>query len=142
MYDGGRVMTNQEAIKMLTAKAECLRRDASGIDVYCNSSNCINCEFCYEQGTIEMQLKALTIAISALEKQIPKKPVMGYAFTEKIREVIKRTDPERAESKTECCPVCGSTLGVSQFVKAQTCLRVGDSYCKRCGQAIDWEDET
>ena len=81
------------------------------------------------------------IAISALEKQIPKKPVMGYAFTEKIREVIKRTDPERAESKTECCPVCGSTLGVSQFVKAQTGLRFGDSFCKRCGQAIDWEED-
>lgn len=81
------------------------------------------------------------MAISALEKQIPKKPVMGYAFGGKIREVIKRTDPERAESKTECCPVCGRTLGVSQFVKAQNGLRVGDPYCKRCGQAIDWGKE-
>lgn len=69
-------MDNQEAIKRLTAKAECLRRDTSGIDVDCNSSNCINCEFCYEQGTREMQLEALTIAISALEKQIQKQPNM------------------------------------------------------------------
>ena len=83
---------------------------------------------------------AFDMAIEALEKQIPKKPVMGYAFGEKIREVIKRTDPERAESKTECCPVCGRTLGVSQFVKTQTGLRVGDPHCKRCGQAIDWEE--
>lgn len=82
---------------------------------------------------------AFDAAFEALDKQIPKKPVMGYAFAEKIREVIKRTDPERAESKTECCPVCGRTLGVSQFVKTQTGLRVGDPHCKRCGQAIDWE---
>lgn len=87
--------------------------------------------------------EAFEMAIDALEKQIPKKPVMGYAFGEKIREVIKRTDPERAKSKTECCPVCGRTLGVSQFVKTQTGLHVGDPHCKRCGQAIDWsEDKT
>ena len=134
-------MTNQEAIKMLAAKTECLRRDTSGIDVDCNSSNCGSCEFCYDQGTMGEQKEALTMAISALEKQIPKKPVMGYAFSEKLREVIKRTDPERAESKTECCPVCRRTLRVSQFIKAQTGLRFGDPYCKRCGQAIDWEDE-
>ena len=84
---------------------------------------------------------ASEIAVEAMEKQIPKKPVMGYAFAEKIREAIKRTDPERAESKTECCPVCGRSLGVSQFVKAQTGLRVGDEHCKKCGQAIDWEEE-
>ena len=83
---------------------------------------------------------AKDIAVNAMEKQIPKKPVMGYAFGEKIREVIKRTDPERAESKTECCPVCGRTLGVSQFVKVQTGLHFGDPHCKRCGQAIDWTE--
>lgn len=87
---------------------------------------------------VNERIEAVGVAISALEKQIPKKPVMGYAFPEKIREVIKRTDPERAESKTECCPVCGRTLGVSQFVKTQTGLRFGELYCKRCGQAIEW----
>ena len=88
----------------------------------------------------EPDREAMEMAFSALEKQIPKKPVMGYAFAEKIREAIKRTNPERAESKTECCPVCGRSLGVSQFVKAQTGLRVGDEHCKKCGQAIDWEE--
>lgn len=87
------------------------------------------------------QDEAINIALEAIAKQIPKKPVMGYAFGEKIREVIKRTDPERAESKTECCPVCGRTLGVSQFVKTKTGLHFGDPHCKRCGQAINWEDE-
>ena len=84
---------------------------------------------------------ALDMAISALEKQIPKKPVIGYAFPDKLREVMKRTDPEKAETKTDCCPVCGRTLGVSKFVQTQTGLRFGDPHCKRCGQAIDWEEE-
>lgn len=83
---------------------------------------------------------AVEIAVEAMEKQIPKKPVMGYAFPEKIREVMKRTDPEKAQTKTDCCPVCGRTLGVSKFVQTQSGLRFGDLHCKRCGQAIDWED--
>ncbi len=110
-------MTNQEAIKRLTAKAECLRRDTSGIDVDCNSSNCINCEFCYEQGTREMQLKALTIAISALEKQIPMKMPGTY------------TDYK--------CAVCGRKIRSGKGSSS----RVRDNFCQRCGQAIDWEGE-
>jgi hypothetical protein len=86
----------------------------------------------------EPESEAMEMAYSALEKQIPKKPVMGYAFAEKTREVIKRTDPERAESKTDCCPACGRTLDGSHFVRMQTGLHRGAPYCKRCGQAIDW----
>lgn len=97
--------------------------------------------FAYDEAEAGEFCRAYDMAVEALEKQIPKKPVMGYAFAEKIREVIKRTDPKKAEIKTECCPVCGRTLGVSQFVKTQTGLRVGDPHCKRCGQAIDWEGE-
>lgn len=100
----------------------------------------IECAIRHIESILDVDPWAVEIAVEAMEKQIPKKPVMGYAFGEKIREVIKRTDPERAESKTECCPVCGRTLGVSQFVKAQTGLRVGDSHCKWCGQAIDWTE--
>lgn len=89
----------------------------------------------------EPDREAMEMAFSALEKQIPKKPVIGYAFPEKLREVMKRSDSQKAESKTDCCPVCGRTLGVSKFVQAQSGLRFGDLHCKRCGQAIDWEVE-
>ena len=105
-----------------------------------NETDRIECAIRHIQTAVDVDPWAAEIAVDAMQKQIPKKPVMGYAFGEKIREVIKRTDPERAESKTECCPVCGRTLGVSQFVKAQTGLRVGDSHCKWCGQAIDWTE--
>ena len=83
---------------------------------------------------------AAELAVQALEKMMPKPPVMGYAYPEKLRTVfLNRGEKERAEAKTECCPVCGRSLGVSQFVKAQSGLRFGDQHCKRCGQAIEWE---
>lgn len=84
--------------------------------------------------------EALELAIDALEKQIPKPPKMGYAFPEIIRAVMTfRGDNEKAEAKTDCCPVCERPLGVSKYVQTQTGLRFGDSYCKRCGQRIDWK---
>ena len=86
---------------------------------------------------------AMEIAVEALEKQILKKPVMGYAYPPKLREImIRNGDIKKAESETECCPECGKPLEISQFVKTQSGLRVGAPYCKRCGQAIDWEEET
>ena len=84
--------------------------------------------------------EALDMAIEALKKQVPEKPVMDYGFPEKIREVmICRGDKEKAEYKTDCCPVCRRPLGTSQFVKAQTGKVCGAPYCKRCGQRIIWE---
>ena len=62
-------MTNQEAIEMLTAKAECIRREASGIDVDCNHRNCDECDLCYKHGTMGDQMEALGVAISALQEQ-------------------------------------------------------------------------
>ena len=62
-------MTNQEAIEMLIAKAECTRRDSSGIDVDCNLRNCDECDLCYKQGTMGDQMEALGVAISALQAQ-------------------------------------------------------------------------
>lgn len=86
--------------------------------------------------------EALEMGIEALKKQIPQKPVMGFAFREEIRAVmLSRGDKEKAEAKTDCCPACGRSLGVSQFVKQQTGLKFVDAFCKRCGQEIDWRNE-
>lgn len=60
-------MDNKEAIKMLTAKIECMQRETSGTDIECNSHNCDNCELHYTQGTIEKQIEVLNKAISALQ---------------------------------------------------------------------------
>ena len=91
------------------------------------------------QTAVDVDPWAVEIAVDAMQKQIPRKPVMDYQFSEKFRKVIERTNIELAKSKTECCPVCRTSLGVSQFVKAQTGQKYGDPHCKECGQAIDWE---
>ena len=93
-------MTDEEAIKILNA-AKLMTEGISDLSEACK------------------------IAISALEKQIPKKP--------------KAIDWERFEDKVDnaifmrggfWCPNCG------HFIKS-------GSYCCDCGQAIDWsEDES
>ena len=65
---------------------------------------------------IDDDLKAFKIAISALEKQIPKEPYW------------------RVEEGAEgwACPVCD--MGVT-IDGGRVC------FCGSCGQAIDWSDE-
>jgi len=62
-------ITPEETIKILTAKAECMRRETSGIDIDCNYRNCDECNLCYKQGTTGDQMEALRVAISALQAQ-------------------------------------------------------------------------
>lgn len=66
---------------------------------------------------------ACDIAISALEKQIPKKPV-------------------EYEDKYYGCTVCGNVLMIKwvKYPTVQTSKKCGLPYCMNCGQAIDWSD--
>lgn len=59
--------------------------------------------------------KALDMAISALEKQIPKKV--------------------RVTTSTKRCSVCGRQLSGIGNIHPER------KYCQKCGQAIDWEEE-
>lgn len=59
-------MTREEAIKMLTAKVECMLREISGSDEECNSHRCGECNLCYEQGDMGEQVEYLQMAIKAL----------------------------------------------------------------------------
>ena len=68
--------------------------------------------------------EALTMAINALEKQIPKKPEYeadGYADGELVYDYAK-------------CPICGHDFeyGINDW---------GCEYCSDCGQKLDWSDE-
>lgn len=60
-------------------------------------------------------------AISAIDKQIPKKP---YKVKEK-------------KQNEYYCIVCNRYLGDEMELK-YTCLQ--PEYCQHCGQAIDWSD--
>ena len=65
------------------------------------------------------------MAISALEKQIPKRPnyeADGYADGVLVYD-------------TAYCPVCNHTFeeGINEW---------GSDYCQDCGQALDWSEES
>ena len=73
--------------------------------------------------TSEMaEFKAL--AIDAIEKQIPKKPIKWTKIA-----TLNKSPVAISWESTYCCPRCKSNL-VSQY-----------KYCPQCGLEIDWEDE-
>ena len=98
-------MTNKEVINFLGQVRKIILDDKSWLE-----------------STIQPINEAFDMAISALEKQIPKKPEqsktprygMGYEYYD------------------WCCPTCGRFLA---FESSK-----GDHHCT-CGQAIDWEGE-
>ena len=64
-------------------------------------------------------LESIGIAISALEKQIPKK--IEYVYD---------GDADGSPVWEDRCPVCEAELDGRNYL----------AYCPYCGQAIDWED--
>ena len=78
----------------------------------------IDVRFCSDED-IEKTEAALKLAISALEKQIPKQP--KYEDVDNIYGAIKRT-----------CTACGDVCMVSNGAKPY------EHYCRHCGQALDW----
>ena len=65
-------MTNEEAIKMLTAKVECTKCLLDGTNPVCGYENCDDCDLCYAQGTAGDQIEALEKVIKALSRsEIP-----------------------------------------------------------------------
>ena len=65
-------MTNEEAIKHLIAKLECLTRSKGfreKCDTYNSYEGCYECDLGYKQGNIGEQIESLKLAIKALEEQ-------------------------------------------------------------------------
>lgn len=68
-------------------------------------------DYCQEMSYV---IKALEMAIEALEKRIPKKPIERYA--------------DYDDTEAGLCPFCNE--GVDEEM----------NFCSYCGQVIDWED--
>lgn len=66
---------------------------------------------------------AVDVAIQALEKQIPKKPIMKQYF-------------EDLEEEYLCCPTCGEIL--TDRIPADN--KTFYFHCMNCGQKFDWSD--
>ena len=62
--------------------------------------------------------KVVALACKALEKQIPKKVILGYDEQDSI-----------------CCPNCKGELMSMDWYDHWKC-----NYCEVCGQALDWSD--
>lgn len=70
---------------------------------------------------LDEDYEANAMAIHALEKQIPKKPI------------IHTND----KGRLACCPVCDSNVDWTY----EGFWRKGNpKYCRECGQAIDWSE--
>lgn len=77
--------------------------------VYTDETACEECEL-YSECTHETQADIARLAITALEKQIPKKPIRDGLYA---------------------CPNCHTIMLQGAFEARGKC-------CKECGQAIDW----
>ena len=64
--------------------------------------------------------KVIALACKALEKQIPKKVVLGYDEQDDI-----------------CCPTCNFGLAVVDSYKYESVVY---NYCPCCSQKLDWSD--
>ena len=66
--------------------------------------------------------EAAQMAITALEKQIPKKP-------------IKYSGKDSTKDQLACCPICD---GCVDWTYNGFWRKGNPQYCKECGQKIDW----
>lgn len=113
-------MTESEAKGFIHGKLDCMnecgvfnREDIKKKDL------CDNCDYCYSQGNFGQQREAFQIAINALEKQIPKKPMISY--------------DKRVKENWCSCSVCAFGFGWERTIHFK--------YCPDCGQKLDWSDE-
>ena len=98
-------MTNKQAINILLNEQKCIDGNDS---VQCDRK-CGSCDLVMDVATIR---EAYSMAISALEKQIPKEV--------------------RITTSTKRCATCGRQLsGIGNIHPRR-------NYCQGCGQAIDW----
>lgn len=105
-------MTESEAKKYMLIEKECINRD-------CNR-DCANCDIVQD---VEDLNNAYDVAINALEKQIPKKPI------------IKLINFCHAYH----CPVCNGYI-CSTAIRKEVILEE-NIFCGVCGQKFDWSDE-
>lgn len=112
-------MTREEAKEKLQAYLECKTKQTQGIWEECNDDLCDNCDLCYLQGNNGEHKESVRLAIEALEKQIPMKPIRNNPIINEIW-----------VEEAMLCPVCHAYVS-----------RFGYYYCGKCGRKIDWSDE-
>lgn len=97
-------------------------------------------------GDSEYMELAKQMGAYALEKQIPKKPVIGDTFSKKFQKAIIKScsNEDIAKGQSYKCPVCHQ--GIIMLWEAERNEKIygckcKDNFCKKCGQALDWSDD-
>lgn len=78
-----------------------------------------------KENSVKMVVKARDLAIKALEKQIPKKPIFNHNLSDTL-------------SVFHC--ECGNTIKVSHDIGIMN-NNNAPNYCSKCGCRFDWSDE-
>ena len=82
------------------------------------------------------------IAIQAIEKQIPKKPILKHDVS--VMHINRGDQPhewKRLESDNWHCLECDSFVGERVYVHDRHHDQRKKKYCDNCGQKLDWSDE-
>ena len=86
-------------------------------------------------GIFKEKIGSFDTAISALEKQIPKKPIDEFSA-----HAIYDNDGnylEQLDTTTFKCPICNRILASGE-ISITDCVEI--HYCDNCGQALDWSE--
>lgn len=78
-----------------------------------------------KENSVKRVVKARDLAIKALEKQIPKKPIFNHNLSDTL-------------SVFHC--ECGNTIKVSHDIGIMN-NNNAPNYCSNCGCRLDWSDE-
>lgn len=95
-------------------------------------------------GEIQSQVMhdAIDVAIQALEKHIPKKPILKHDVS--VMHINRGNQPhewKRLESDNWHCPECDSFVGERVYVHSKVHDQRKKKYCDNCGQKLDWESD-
>lgn len=106
-------MTHQQAVDVLVKERTCVQRVGCADKLCDRERECEKCDLAMSSDDI---IEAFNIAIAALEKQIPQKPIGRY------------TDYK--------CPVCSRRVRSGKGSSS----RQRDNVCQRCFQVLDWTE--
>ena len=130
-------MKENEAKGFVQGKLDCMNKRDVFVCKY--SDECDSCQYCYSQGTFREQKEAFQMAINALEKQIPKKPILKHDVS--VMHINRGNQPhewKRLESDNWHCPECDSFVGERVYVHSKVHDQRKKKYCDDCGQKLDW----
>ena len=136
-------MTESEAKGFIQGKLDCMKKcgvfNKEDIE---NKDLCDDCHYCYSQGNFGNQKEAFEVAIQAIEKQIPKKPILKHDVS--VMHINRGNQPhewKRLENDNWHCPKCDSFVGERVYVHSKVHDQRKKKYCDNCGQKLDWESD-